>query len=153
MGYAVHFIFPGRKHSCISVAWKQKKWRGQRWDDKLGTNGVLCWSLCCTSKQTSCRVRWAKQRTPPNPPRPKWEDLGDLSFIKIQMCCKERKKYLRTHHKVTGLMSVSQVLPSGFRVTQRNLYDDICFVMSLSYPCSHDYFSFSVCACNYFTLK
>lgn len=35
------------------AAWIQVE-GGQRRGDEQGTNGVLCWSLLCTSKKTPC---------------------------------------------------------------------------------------------------
>lgn len=68
----------------------------------------------------------------------KWEDLGHLSFRKIQMCYNDTKKYVMSQHKVTGLMLVYRVLP-------RESVCDTHALMTLP--------SVSLGVFNYFTLK
>lgn len=128
--------------TAASLCCMDPKLRGQRWEDKLGTNGVLCWPQCCTSKQTSCRVWWAKQC------KAFFFSNGNIWGILVlyrSRCVAKTQNIWWPNIGSRGwCLSVLQVLPSGLRVTRRNLCD-ICSVMNF-YSCAHACtFNFPAC--------
>lgn len=137
--YAVHFIFPGRKHSCISVLHGSKakgsevrRQIGDKWCPLLAS--VLHFKADVLPSVMSKTVQgfffFSNGKI--------W---GILVVIQIQMCCKDTK-YLMTQHRVTWLMPVSFASASQWLKshTEKPFCDDICSVMNfviLVHPCLH----------------
>lgn len=134
--YAVHFVFTGRKHSCISVLHGSKakgsevrRQIGDKWCPLLAS--VLHFKadvLLSLMSKTVQGLFFSNGKI--------W---GILVLYRSRCVAKTQNIWWPNIGSRSWCPSVLQVLPSGLRVTQRNLCD-ICSVMNfviLVHSCLH----------------